>query len=98
MQVLGGKIEAVGKALAPLSAFATGTLVGIAKTSIDFDDAWTGVTKTVEGSDEELRRVRQDIIDLSKSTGISKNEIARCNTNGTDNWVSKPKSYLNLLE
>ena len=85
MQVLGGKIEAVGRALAPLSAFASGTLLGIAKSSIDFEDAWTGVTKTVEGSEEELHRVRQDIIDLSKATGISKNEIARCNTSSTDN-------------
>lgn len=85
MQILGGKIEAVGRTLAPLSAFATGTLVGIAKSSIDFEDAWTGVTKTVEGSEEELHRVRQDIIDLSKATGISKNEIARCNASSTDN-------------
>ena len=85
MQVLGGKIEAVGRALAPLSAFAGGTLAGITKSSIDFEDAWTGVTKTVEGSEEELHRVRQDIIDLSKATGISKNEIARCNTSSTDN-------------
>lgn len=85
MEILGGKIEAVGKALAPLSALAGGTLVGIAKSSMDFEDAWVGVTKTVEGSEEELKRVRQDIIDLSKTTGISKNEIARCITSSTDN-------------
>lgn len=76
LQKVGKEIEEVGKKLKVVSAVAGGALVGIAKASMDFEDAWVGVTKTVEGSEKELNTVRQSIIDLSKETGISKNEIA----------------------
>lgn len=70
---VGDKITAVGEKLKWVSGLAAGALVGIVKTSADFEDAWVGVTKTVEGADDALR---QEIIDMSKMTGVSKNEIA----------------------
>lgn len=76
MQTLGSKIEGVGRSLKVVSGLASGALIGIAKTAMDFEDAWVGVTKTVEGSEEELNNVRQSILELSKATGISKNDIA----------------------
>ena len=76
MQTLGSQVEAVGRSLQIVSGLATGALVGIVKTSMDFEHAWTGVTKTVDGTDEELNNVRESILSMSKATGISKNEIA----------------------
>ena len=76
MQTLGSKIEGVGRSLRVISGLASGALIGIAKIAMDFEDAWVGVTKTVEGSEEELNNVRQSILELSKATGISKNDIA----------------------
>lgn len=76
MQSVGKKLEKASSDLKVISAAAAGALVGIVKTSSDFEDAWVGVTKTVEGTEEELAKVRQEIIDMSKATGISKNEIA----------------------
>ena len=76
MQGIGKKLEKASNDLKVISAAAAGALVGIVKTSSDFEDAWVGVTKTVEGTEEQLAKVRQEIIDMSKATGISKNEIA----------------------
>lgn len=76
VQEFGNKVSAVGQKLMPLSMATGALLTGAVKSAADFEHAWVGVTKTVEGTDEELAKVRQDIIDLSKATGISKNEIA----------------------
>ena len=54
MQEVGQKIQEVGEKLKWISAAAGGALIGIVKTSVDFEDAWVGVTKTVDGTDEEL--------------------------------------------
>lgn len=72
----GSKIENIGKKLAPVSALAATALVGITKAGMDFETAWTGVTKTVDGTDEELATVRQEILNLSKTTGTASEEIA----------------------
>lgn len=73
---LGSTIENVGKKLAGLSTGATVALGGIVKSSIDFESAWTGVTKTVDGTDEELAKVRSEILKLASATGTSSSEIA----------------------
>ena len=76
MKEVGGKIENVGQKLVPVSAAAAGALVGVAKGAIDFETAWTGVTKTVDGTDEQLEKVRQGILDLGQSTASSAEDIA----------------------
>lgn len=76
MKDLGGKIEQAGQKFKIISGLAAGALGGIIKTSVDFEDAWVGVTKTVNGTEEELAQVRQEILNMSKVTGVSKNEIA----------------------
>ena len=83
MRSLGKSVKNIGKSMQSMaddfkwiSATAAGALAGIVKTSVDFEDAWVGVTKTVEGTEEQLAKVKQEIIDMSKATGISKNEIA----------------------
>lgn len=73
---VGDKLESVGKKLMPMSAAFTALGAGITKASIDFEDAFAGVTKTVDGTDEQLEKIRQGIIDLSESTTSSAVDIA----------------------
>lgn len=73
---LGEKISKLGEKFAKFSAASAAMLGGIAKTAIDFESAWTGVTKTVDGTDEELAQVREGILKLASATGTSSSEIA----------------------
>lgn len=72
----GNDIEDIGKKVSKASAVAAGTLGLVGKTAIDFETAWTGVTKTVDGTDEQLEAVRQGILDLAETTASSSSDIA----------------------
>lgn len=76
MKKTGEKISDVGEKLIPVSTAAAGALVAVSKTAIDFESAWTGVLKTVEGTPDELEAVRQGILDLSQETASSAVDIA----------------------
>lgn len=76
MQTLGDSITNVGKKLTIVSAAASAALVGVAKSAIDFETAFTGVTKTVEGTDEELENIKEGLFDLSEATASSATDIA----------------------
>lgn len=76
VQDFGGKVEAAGQKLKGVSAGAGLLLVGASKTAIDFESAWAGVTKTVDGTEEELNSIKQGILDLAQSTASSAEDIA----------------------
>lgn len=76
MMELGNTITKVDEKLAKVSAVSAAALGAITKTSIDFESAWTGVTKTVDGSEQELANVRKEILKLASATGTSSSEIA----------------------
>ena len=76
MQELGKNITAVGQKFVIVSATASAALVGISNSAIKFESAFAGVTKTVEGTDEQLEEVRQGILKLSKVTASSATDIA----------------------
>lgn len=76
MKTYGDKITDVGKKVSKLSGVAAGALGLASKTAIDFETAWTGVTKTVDGTDEQLATVRQGILDLAETTASSSEDIA----------------------
>lgn len=76
MQTYGDKITDAGKKISKLSGVAAGALGLAGKTAIDFETAWTGVTKTVDGTDEQLANVRQGILDLAETTASSSEDIA----------------------
>lgn len=73
---LGDKISSVGDKLSKFSAVASGGVIAVTKSAIDFESAFTGVTKTVEGTDEQLAKIRQGIIDMSTEMPASAKEIA----------------------
>ncbi len=75
-EAFGKKMSAAGKAMTPVSLAATGAGVAIGKMAIDFESAFTGVTKTVDGTDEQLETIRQGILDMAKTTASSATDIA----------------------
>lgn len=58
-----------------LSAGAASLLGLSVKTAIDYEDAFVGVSKTVEGTDEQLEQIRKDIMALSNTIPISTTEL-----------------------
>lgn len=76
MKNVGDKLESAGKKISVASVGATAALGGIAKNAIDFETAFTGVTKTVDGTEEELAQIKQGLLDLSQATASSTTDIA----------------------
>lgn len=73
---IGGKINDAGNKLSVLSA-GVGAVVGTSiKSSISFESAWTGVTKTVDGTEQQLSELRQGMLDLSREIPSTAEEIA----------------------
>lgn len=76
MQDVGSKIESAGKKISVASVGTSAALVGASKTAIDFESAFAGVTKTVNGTEEQLEEIKQGILDLAEVTASSSTEIA----------------------
>ncbi len=75
---IGDKVSKVGKNLtlkltAPLVAFGALSL----KAAIDFEDAFAGVRKTVEATEEEFAALEQGIRDMTKELPLTHSELAR---------------------
>lgn len=68
-----GKVADKTKAL---SAASIGIMTGAEYAAIDFESAWAGVLKTVDGTEAELANIRQGIIDMAQETSSSSQEIA----------------------
>ena len=76
-QDAGEKINRVGTGLTlglttPIVAAGTYAV----KSAMDFESAWTGVTKTVDGTQQQLDELRQGIIDMSMELPSSTTEIS----------------------
>ena len=73
---VGSKIEGAGKKVSAFSV-ATGTaLTACAKSAIDFEDAFAGVEKTVDGTEEQMAELKQGIRDIAKEIPSSTTEIS----------------------
>lgn len=73
---IGNKIEGAGKKVSAFS-IATGTaLVASAKSAIDFEDAFTGVEKTVDGTEQQMAELKQGIRDMAKEIPSTTTEIS----------------------
>ncbi len=73
---IGNKIEGAGKKMSAFSV-ATGTaLVASAKSAIDFEDAFTGVEKTVDGTEQQMSELKQGIRDMAKEIPSTTTEIS----------------------
>lgn len=76
IQNVGNKVENFGNKFTVLSTASGASLTLAAKTAIDFEDAFAGVAKTVDATDEELAVLRDGIIELSKVLPASTTEIS----------------------
>lgn len=72
----GKNIEDAGKKLSAFSAASVTALGLSAKSAIDFEEAFTGVEKTVDGTSEQLNELKQGIRDLAKEIPSSTTEIS----------------------
>lgn len=76
MKDVGGAIDDITK---PLQFAAAGTLaLGVAsgKAAMDYETAFTGVRKTVDGTEEQLSAVDKGLKEMSKTTPVSAAELA----------------------
>lgn len=72
----GDKLISGAKKTAKMSAVAAGALYGMASAAMTFDEAWTGVKKVYQGTDEELDAIKKSVINLSNATGTAATDIA----------------------
>lgn len=72
----GQKIENAGKKLSAFSAASISALTLSAKSAIDFEDAFTGVEKTVDGTAEEMEELKQGIRDMAKEIPSTTTKIS----------------------
>lgn len=72
----GNKVQSIANKTKAFSTATTAAFIASTKTAIDFDDAMTGVEKTVDGTDKELAEIRQGIRNMAKEIPASTTEIA----------------------
>lgn len=72
----GEKIEKAGKKLSVFSGATATAMVACTKSAIDFESAFTGVEKTVDGTEEQMAELKQGIRDMAKEIPSSTTEIS----------------------
>lgn len=73
---LGDTLNKTGNIVSVVGATIGALAISSVKASIDFESAWTGVTKTVDGTEEQLKNLRQGILELSTELPSTANEIS----------------------
>lgn len=68
--------DRVGRALLVAGAAVVATTALTVRAAIQWESAWAGVTKTVDGTEEELAQVNQGLRDLTRVLPASHTEIA----------------------
>ena len=72
----GNKIEKAGKKISAFSIASLTALTASTKGAIEFEDAFTGVEKTVDATDEQLKELKTQIRQMAKEIPASTTEIA----------------------
>ena len=70
------KANQFAETIKPLSALSAAVIVGATKTAIDFEDAWTGVTKTVNGTPQQFEKINTGLKNLAQNTSSTYQDIA----------------------
>lgn len=100
---IGKKIDSLGSKLTTRLSVPIATAFGASvKEAIEFESAFTGVEKTVEGTEEQMKNLKQGIKDLAKEIPSSTTEIAAVAEAAgqlgieTDNILSFSKAMIDL--
>ena len=72
----GKKIEDAGKKVKVFSAAVAAAFAGSAKSAIDFESAFTGVEKTVDGTKKQLEELKQGIRAMAREMPSTTTEIS----------------------
>jgi len=72
---LGSSVKTIGKSMVALGIVATGVLVGIAKSAIEFEDTFAGVRKTVDLSEKGFKDLSDRFRQISRTTPIAIKEL-----------------------
>lgn len=75
-QKLGDKMNKVGNVVSVVGAGVAGALVATTKAAIDYESAFTGVEKTVDGTAEQLQALSDGILEMSTRMPVAATEIA----------------------
>ena len=60
----------------PYSMLSFAGIAAATKTAIEFEDAWTGVTKTVDGTPQQLAKINNGLKELAQTTSSTYQDIA----------------------
>lgn len=72
----GAQAQQLGQSMATFGAGVVGAMALATKAAIDWESAWTGVTKTVDGSAQEMAQLEGELRGLAKTLPVSHQEIA----------------------
>lgn len=70
------KSEQFANTVKPLSMLSFAGIASATKTAIEFEDAWTGVTKTVDGTPQQFEKINKGLKDLAQNTSSTYQDIA----------------------
>lgn len=70
------KSEQFANAVKPLSMLSFAGIAAATKTSIEFEDAWAGVTKTVNATPQQFEKINVGLKDLAQNTSSTYQDIA----------------------
>lgn len=70
------KSEQFANAVKPLSMLSFAGIAAATKTAIEFEDAWTGVTKTVNATPQQFEKINAGLKDLAQNTSSTYQDIA----------------------
>ena len=70
------KAEQFANTVKPYSMLSFAGIAAATKTAIEFEDAWTGVTKTVDGTPQQLSKIDDGLKNLAQTTSSTYQDIA----------------------
>lgn len=70
------KSEQFANTVKPLSMLSFAGIAAATKTAIEFEDAWTGVTKTVNATPQQFEKINKGLKDLAQNTSSTYQDIA----------------------
>ena len=70
------KSEQFANTVKPLSMLSFAGIAAATKSAIEFEDAWTGVTKTVDGTPQQLSKIDDGLKNLAQTTSSTYQDIA----------------------
>ncbi len=77
VQNFGQGMTRVGDGITKATAGISAGMLLAGKSAINFESDFAGVVKTVNGTPEELNKIRQSLLDLSTQIPVSANELAK---------------------